>query len=94
MPLLLSEADVRAVLPMADLITSMESALVAFSRGEVEQPVRTILDVGKQDFFGVMPAYMPGAPALGTKLVSVFHDNASKGLTSHLATILLFPSRS
>jgi len=89
MPLLLSEADIRAVLPMKDLIATMESALAAFSRREVEQPVRTVLDV-RGNFFGSMPAYLPAAPALGTKLVSVFHENASKGLTTHLATILLF----
>ncbi len=89
MPLLLSESDVRAVLPMPDLIASMESALTAFSRREVEQPVRTVLDVNG-NFFGSMPAYLPATPALGTKLVSVFHENAAKGLTTHLATILLF----
>ncbi len=74
---------------MQDLIDSMESALVAFTKREVEQPVRTVLDAGG-NYFGSMPAFMPGLPALGTKLVSVFHENPSKGLTSHLATILLF----
>ena len=57
MPLILTERDVRAVLPMADLIAAMEDALREFSAGRVVQPVRTVLEVGADHaFFGVMPA--------------------------------------
>ncbi|HVB38988.1 MAG TPA: ornithine cyclodeaminase family protein, partial [Vicinamibacterales bacterium] len=42
-----------------------------------------------KSFMAVMPAYLAHPPALGTKLVTVFHDNAAKGLPSHLATIVL-----
>jgi ornithine cyclodeaminase len=90
MPLLLSEKDVRAVLCMDDLIAAMETALERFSGGGVRQPLRTILDVGGgQGFYGVMPAAISEPPALGTKLVSVYHSNAALGLPSHLATIIL-----
>ena len=76
---------------MPDLIASMEKALEAFSAGSVVQPVRTIFDIAEHHaFFGLMPAYLPSAPALGAKLVSVYHTNLAKGLPSHLATILLF----
>ena len=92
MPLLLVENDVRAVLSMDDLITVMESALERFSAGSVAQPLRTVLDVASRHaFFGVMPAFIDGTPpALGTKLVSVYHSNLAQGLPSHLATIVLF----
>jgi alanine dehydrogenase len=94
MPLLLTEADVRAVLPMSDLIDAMQEALVRFSSGETQQPLRTVLEVGPQKaFFGVMPAFIPDAPALGTKMVSVFGANAAAGLPTHLATILLFDTQ-
>jgi ornithine cyclodeaminase/alanine dehydrogenase-like protein (mu-crystallin family) len=87
---LLTEAHVAALLPMSDLITSMEAALARFSAGEVLQPVRTVLMVGpQQGYFGLMPAYVADPPQLGAKLVTVFGDNAAKGLPSHLATILL-----
>src|SRR4051812_11185793 len=90
MPVLLSEADVRVVLTMPDLIEAMERALDEFSLGGVRQPLRTIVDVGDgHGFYGVMPAYIAQPPALGTKLVSVFHSNAEHGLPSHLATIVL-----
>lgn len=88
--LLLSETDVRHLLSMDDLIQSMEAALAEFSSGRTQQPLRTVLEIGPSHaFFGVMPAFMPAAGALGTKLVTVFGSNAALGLPSHLATILL-----
>src|SRR3954463_11132250 len=89
MPVLLSEKDVRAVLSMDDLIAAMETALDRFSSGGGRQPLRNIIDVGGHGFYGVMPAYVSGPAALGTKLVSVYHGNAERGLPSHLATIVL-----
>jgi ornithine cyclodeaminase/alanine dehydrogenase-like protein (mu-crystallin family) len=88
---LLTEPQVKGVLPMADLIPAMEEALARFSAGEVNQPVRTVLTVGPSGaFFGVMPAAIPHPPALGAKLVTVFNANEQRGLPSHLASILLF----
>ena len=90
MSVVLSEADVRAVLPMPDLIETMETALKTFSGGQAVQPVRTVLQIGPaKGFFGVMPAFQPAPAALGAKLVTVFHENHARGLPSHLATIIL-----
>jgi ornithine cyclodeaminase len=90
MPILLTEADVTTLLTMDDLIPAMSTALAAFSAREVQQPLRTVLTVGAQHaFYGVMPAYIPATPALGTKLVTVFSDNPARGLPTHLATIVL-----
>lgn len=87
---LLTEAQVASLLPMADLIAAMEAALMRFSSGEVLQPVRSVLTVGPQQaYFGLMPAYVADPGQLGAKIVTVFGDNAAKGLPSHLATILL-----
>jgi alanine dehydrogenase len=93
MPLLLSEEDVRIVLSMDDLISAMRTALGQFSMRAVEQPLRTVIEVGLQKAaFGVMPAYIRHSSALGAKLVTVFSSNAGAGLPTHLATILLFDS--
>ena len=90
MPLLLSEADVRSVLGMPDLIDAMQSVLAEFSTGATQQPLRTVLQVGEaKSFFGVMPGYVPTLDAMGTKLVTVFESNPARGLPSHLATIVL-----
>jgi ornithine cyclodeaminase len=87
---LLTEKDVRAVLPMPDLIDAMEAALAQFSRGAVNQPVRTVLEVGPDKaYFGVMPAALDDPPAVGAKLVTVYAKNHARNLPSHLATILL-----
>jgi ornithine cyclodeaminase len=88
--LLLTEQDVRAVLPMPDLITAMEGALAQFSAGAVRQPVRSVIEVGDdRAFFGIMPAAMSHPPAVGAKLVTVFERNHERQLPSHLATIVL-----
>lgn len=90
MTVILTEADVQAVLPMPDLIEAMERALVGFSMGQAVQPVRTVLQFGAPGaFFGVMPAYQPSPAALGAKLVTVVGANAARGLPTHLATIVL-----
>ncbi len=90
MPLLLTEADVRACVDMPLLIDAMSSALAEFSAGRVTQPVRTVLEVGAdKNYFGVMPASIDGSQSVGTKLVTVYPGNHAKGLTSHLATIVL-----
>jgi ornithine cyclodeaminase len=90
MPLLLTERDIRAVLPMSDLIGAMEGALVAYSKGDVTQPVRTVLEVGPdRAYFGLMPASLDDPPAVGAKLVTVYAKNHERGLPSHLATIVL-----
>ena len=84
--LVLSEVEVRELLPAADLVGVMESALAAFSNGEVNQPVRTALEVGPdRAFFGVMPAYIPSPAAVGAKLVTVFSGNSARGLPTHFA---------
>jgi ornithine cyclodeaminase len=93
---LLTEADVKAVLAMDDLIETMAAALERFSAGQVNQPVRTVIPVAGHDaFFGTMPAYVrggdtgTGSAALGAKLVTLFGPNAAKGLDTHLASIVL-----
>jgi len=91
---LLTEANVKAVLTMNDLIEAMGSALQAFSTGGVTQPVRTVIPMeGDHAFFGLMPALVrPSRDAragLGAKLVTVVGSNVAHGLPSHLASIVL-----
>jgi ornithine cyclodeaminase len=87
---LLNEQQVHSLLPMADLIAAMESALAKFSAREVLQPVRTVLTVGPtKAYYGLMPAYIPQPGSMGAKLVTVFGENHKRNLPSHLATIVL-----
>jgi hypothetical protein len=59
----LTEADVKAVLTMDDLIETMTSALRRFSTGGVVQPVRPTIPVSDDSFFATMPAYVRGSDA-------------------------------
>ena len=89
-PKFLSEADVRARLRMPALIDAMQQALVEFSSGRVQQPVRTVLKFGPEpSLFGVMPSFAPSLPALGAKLVTVCPANADRGLHTHQAIIVM-----
>jgi ornithine cyclodeaminase len=87
---LLTEAHVKSLLPMPELVAAMEGAIARFSAREVLQPVRTVLTVGPtRAYFGLMPAYVEQPARLGAKLVTVFNENHTRGLPSHLATIVL-----
>lgn len=93
--LILSESDLRAVLTMRDVIGAVEQGFVALARGDAEAPERLRLDVPAHN--GVlleMPAYadLDGGGALGTKIVSVFEQNARRGLEIVQAVYLLLDS--
>jgi ornithine cyclodeaminase/alanine dehydrogenase-like protein (mu-crystallin family) len=89
MVLYLDEERIRELLQWDRLISTMENALAAFSRGRVLQPVRNMLTIeeGKQ-YLGIMPAVADDA--MGAKLVSFYPGNAGSGVATHLAMILLF----
>ena len=89
----LDENDVRAHLEWDALIAAVESALVDFSAGRVQQPVRRFLTVERYEgFFGVMPA--ASEKVMGIKLVTFYPNNAARGLPTHLAVIQLFAPES
>jgi thiomorpholine-carboxylate dehydrogenase len=67
----------------------MEQALIAFSAGQVQQPVRRFLTIDRYEgFFGIMPA--ASEAVMGIKLVTFYPNNAARGLPTHLAMIQLF----
>jgi len=83
------EHQVRAHLEWDALIAAMEGALIDFSAGRVQQPVRRFLTVDRHEgFFGIMPAVSD--KVMGIKLVTFYPNNAARGLPTHLALIQLF----
>ena len=85
----LDEETVRPLLRMEDLIAAMERALIDFSAGRVQQPVRSIVAVPQHHgFMGIMPAVY--GDVMGAKLVNLYPGNASRGLPTHQAVIALF----
>jgi len=93
--LILTESDLRAVLTMNDVIDAVEQGFVALARGEASVPDRLRLDVQPRNGILLqMPAYadFAGTDALGTKIVSVFEENARRGLEIIQSLYLLLDS--
>jgi ornithine cyclodeaminase/alanine dehydrogenase-like protein (mu-crystallin family) len=86
---MLTEEQVRALLFYEDLIPAIRKALMDFSAGRVQQPVRSILRVGS-GWFGVMPAAY--GSVMGAKMVTFYPGNAELKKHTHMAMIQLFRS--
>lgn len=83
-----NEEAVRSVLTWKPLIDAMENALIAFSAGTVEQPVRQMVPVpGHDAIIAAMPAV---GDAMAVKIVTLFHDNAGTDVPTHQAVIVVF----
>jgi len=89
--LILSRADVEAVLDLRALIEALARAMADLSAGVTSVPPRIAAMVPEHEgLLAAMPAYLPSAKALATKLVAVFPRNAAVGLETHQAVIAVF----
>lgn len=85
---IIGEEQVASVLEWAPLIDVLEQAMIAFSAGQVEQPVRQMVSVpGHDAIIAAMPAV---GEAMAVKIVTLYHDNAGTALPTHQAVILVF----
>src|SRR5271168_2445783 len=88
---MLTEEQVRAVLLYQDLIPAMRKALMDFSAGRVQQPLRNIIPVPAHGgWFGIMPAVY--GSVMGAKMVAFYPGNAELQKHTHMAMIQLFRS--
>ena len=71
-------------------IPIVRDAMIAFSRGETKQLLRSIIPLSKGRLFGVMPGAMGAVGPFGAKLISVFQNNFAKGIQSHQGLVILF----
>lgn len=89
--LVLTQRDVESVLEPASLIDTVAAAMVDLTEGRASMPQRIAAQIVEREaILGAMPAYLPSAGVLSTKLVSVFPQNPSLGLPSHQAVIVVF----
>jgi ornithine cyclodeaminase len=86
--------EVSARLTYEICIPIIRNAMIAFSRGETRQLLRSIIPLGGGRMFGVMPGAMADAEVFGAKLISVFPDNFAKGVQSHQGLVVLFEGSS
>ncbi len=90
--LILGHDDVVRLLPLRDCIDVMERALSALARGELHNPLRSVVrPPAAQTLLGLMPAYRGGdEPLYALKAVCIAPGNAARGLDPHQGTVTLF----
>ncbi len=94
--LVLSAADVHAVLDYADCAAAMRRALAALASGRAQQPLRTVVQPdGAAGFVALMPAYLAdGAGSYGLKALCITPGNPAAGLDAHQGLVLLSDGKS
>jgi alanine dehydrogenase len=84
----LSEAEVRELLDLDELVDALAAAHKDLSAGDASMPPRIAAMVQeRQGLLGVMPAYLPSA-GLACKLVTLFPQNIDRH--THQAVIVVF----
>ena len=92
--LVLNRHEVESLLDLDRLVEALGPAMVELSAGRVSMPPRVVAQAREWGgLLAVMPALLGSAQILTTKLVSVFPENAARGLPSHQALILVFDAR-
>lgn len=71
-------------------IPIVRDAMVALSKGQTRQLLRSIIPLSPGRLFGVMPGALGGSGPFGAKLISVFSENFDKGRPSHQGLVILF----
>ena len=77
--IVLTRDEVESLLDTDLLRAAVATALADLSAGRVSMPTRIAAMVGERDgLLAAMPAYLPAAGALTTKLVSLFPRNTDR----------------
>jgi len=88
--LVLSEHDVRELLDMESCIAAMETVLARLARGELTNPLRSLMSPPGSTAMGLMPSYAGGEePVYALKEIVVAGDNPARGLDPHQGSVLL-----
>jgi ornithine cyclodeaminase len=92
--IILTQAEVRRLLPMRQCIELMADVLSSLARGEAVNPLRSAIRLpGRSGLLGLMPGYATKPHALGLKAVTVFPDNHGTRYDAHQGLVLLFEER-
>ena len=86
----LDREDVAQGLTYDLAIKVVRQAMMDFSAGVTRQHLRSILPLGGDRAFGMMPGALGEGRAFGAKLISVYPENFARGIQSHQGFVLLF----
>jgi len=68
--------------------------MIAFSKGQTRQHLRSIIPLAQGHLFGIMPGALSDNAVFGAKLISIYPENFAKGLQSHQGVVVLFEPES
>ncbi|THH36141.1 ornithine cyclodeaminase family protein [Aliishimia ponticola] len=91
-PSFFSAADIRAALPLPDLIAPLKSAMISVSEGRATHPPRFAAPVNSAGRMGVMYGGLTQPAIHGAKILSLFPGAPAQGLSSHQGFVVLFDS--
>jgi ornithine cyclodeaminase len=88
---ILTQTQIRALLPMRLCMDLMCEALASLARGEAQNPLRWLMrhSDGKS-LLGLMPGSLGSPTAFGLKVVAVLPSNHGTGYDSHQGLVVLF----
>jgi len=88
--LVLSAADVRALLGYRECTQVMRDALAQLADGGIQQPLRTVVRPQRAaGFMALMPSYAADT-GYGLKAICITPGNPARGLDSHQGGVMLF----
>lgn len=89
--LILKEEDILKAVDIRDIIEADKDALKSYSNGESDIPLRTVIDVDKENSSTAifMPGFIKDKNALGMKIIDIYPQNIEKGLVSAPSTMIL-----
>ncbi|MFT5052726.1 MAG: ornithine cyclodeaminase/alanine dehydrogenase-like protein (mu-crystallin family) [Chlamydiales bacterium] len=91
MTLILTQAEVRSLLPMDTCMDLVAQGLVTLARDQALNPLRSaLLMPDDSGLLGWMPGFVSEPAALGVKVVGVFGANHGTVLDSHQGFVALF----
>ena len=82
--------EVKRRLTYDACIPIVREAMIAFSKGETRQLLRSLIPLANGHVFGVMPGALGDNAPFGAKLISVYPENFEKGRQSHQGVVVLF----
>jgi ornithine cyclodeaminase/alanine dehydrogenase-like protein (mu-crystallin family) len=71
-------------------IPIVREAMIAFSRGDTRQLLRSIIPLADGRMLGIMPGALSESAPFGAKLISIYPENFAKGMQSHQGVVILF----
>lgn len=88
--LIINQAEIARLLPMATCIDVMAEALATLARGDVILPLRPVMPLPEgRGSLVLMPAYVGSPEALGLKVITVMPGNAGTEYDSHPGVVML-----